>query len=331
MNSFKYLFGEPQDSISLENPSSVIGVIRTLARFYNTINCLDEYKNSLDRKAIGMLKGIYDGMGRTTGKLSNDNQTRTTKPNSAVIVGGQEMPTVDNALFTRFIMLEFYAKNRNHEAYERLKEIEKTELVHITLGFMKYRPNISAEVMVAYKIYREYFKGATEGLAMDDRMIHNATMLITPIFILKDHLDLPYTMEEVATVILDTIVKQHEKISKSTDANIFWNIFSGLVRMGTIKEEIDFRFRDRQILVRISNVYSPYAVQHRHETNTLGLAKESLIWYLENSEAYIGQDKQKFKTGTFDDQGNPKQTTTTCMVFDYDKLNLEIMVEGEGN
>lgn len=328
MNSFKYLFGEPQDSISLENPSSVIGITRTLARFYNTIVCLDEYKNSLDKKAIGLLKGVYDGMGRTTGKLSNDNQTRVTKPNSAAMVGGQEMPTIDNALFTRFIMLEFYAKGRNHGSFEKLKAIEKTELVHITLNFMKYRPNISELALEAYKQWREYYKQATHGLQMDDRMVHNATILTIPLFILQDHLDMPYTMEEVAQVILETIIKQHEKISKSTDANIFWNIFGALVRQGQVKEEIDYRFKDRKLLIRISNIYSFYAVQHRHETNNPGLAKESLIWYLENSDAFIGQDKQKFQTGQHE-AGIPKHTTTTCLVFDYDKLPLDIMSELE--
>lgn len=329
MNSFKYPFGEPQDSISLENPSSIIGVIRTLARFFNTINCLDEYKNSLDKKAIGMLKGIYDGMGRTTGKLSNDNQTRTTKPNSAVICGGQEMPTIDNALFTRFIMLEFYAKNRNHKAYEDLKKVERQELVHITLDCMKYRPNVKEHVHIAHKQWKDWFKASTEGLNMDDRMIHNAALLITPIFILKDHINIPYEMEDVAQIVLNTITKQHEKISRSTDANIFWNIFSALVRRGDIKEGMDFRYRDKQIMIRLSNIYSFYAIQHRQETNMPGLAKESLTWYLENSDAYIGMDKQKFDTGKYTESGQSKMTSTTCMVFDYEKLPIDTRIEEE--
>lgn len=327
MNSFKYLFGEPQDSISLENPSSVIGITRTLARFYNTIICLDEYKNSLDRKAIGMLKGIYDGMGRTTGKLSNDNQTRTTKPNSAAIVGGQEMPTVDNALFTRFIMLEFTAKRRNHEAFQKLKEIEKTELVHITLDFMKYRPQIKEHLQDFYKVYREIYKQKTEGLQMDDRMIHNATLFTLPVTIMQGFMKVPFTNEEIVDAILTTIQSQHEKISKSTDANIFWNIFQALVRKQLLKEGMDYRFMGKKLLIRLSNIYSFYAEQHRHETNTPGLAKESLTWYLENSDAFLGVEKQKFDSGRVDELGNQKMTTTSCYAFDYDQLPLEIMIE----
>lgn len=328
MHSFKLLFGEPQDSISLENPSSIIGTIRTLSRFYNIINCLDEYKNTLDKKAIGMLKGIYDGMGRTTGKMSNDNQTKTTKPNSAVICGGQEMPTLDNALFTRFFQLEFYAKNRNEKAFEELKAIEKRELIHITLDMMKHRSNIQEQALEVYKKWRMFFKDAVKEYNMDDRMIHNAAIMITPYAILSKIVkEMPYDVLEVANVIIEAIKTQHNKIKNSTDGSKFWDIFQALVRQGQLKEGSDYRFKENRIIIRVANIYSFYAVQYRHEMNTPGLDKQTLLYYLEHTDEFITKDKLKFDTGEYDGQGNKKQTTTSCHVFDYKKLNLEIFSE----
>lgn len=326
--SFKYLFGQPQESISLENPSSVVGVFRSLSRFHNAIIHLDEYKNSLDRKQVGMLKGLYDGFGRTVGKFSNDNQTNVTKPNSSVMVSGQELPNIDNALFTRFILLEFNDKNRNVKAFNKLKEVEKKELSGITTEILKLRPQIESFFK---EMAKEYFKYLREKIDshIEDRMLQNMSAILAPISILMDggFLVMPVSKEKLVEISIQVIMKQHEKIGKSTDASRFWDIFAAMARTEIIKEGIDFRFMKGDLLVRMGNIHPVYMKEHRSMFGTPGLDKTTIEYYLQNSEAFRGMEKQKFnKPGTCTPDGRWESQTTSCYRFEFKALNIDMSI-----
>ena len=68
---------------------------------------IDEYKNCIDPVKIEFLKGLYDGTGRSRMNMDLDKKREITSVDSAVILSGQEMPTVDVALFSRTIYLTF--------------------------------------------------------------------------------------------------------------------------------------------------------------------------------------------------------------------------------
>ena len=79
---------------------------------------LDEYKNTVHPDMIGLLKNLYDGIGYERAQMSQDNRTTSNPVLSSAIVSGQDMPTVDPALFTRVILLMF--KNNEFKEEDRL-------------------------------------------------------------------------------------------------------------------------------------------------------------------------------------------------------------------
>lgn len=326
--SFKYLFGEPQDSISLENPSTIVGVIRTLANFSNSVVVLDEYKNSIDKKTVGMLKGLYDGFGRTTGIKSNDNQTKVVKPRSSVFTMGQDMPTIDNALFTRYIMLEFRSIGRNYAAFEALKNMEKRGLTSVTLEVLQHRESLEKQFAAGYKTIYKFLKEEMAEYGIEDRMFLNMASILTPALYLMDNelLRFPFSKEELIQMGMSIIKRQHEQISNSTDANRFWDIFVALVRSGDIKEGFDYKFSKGRLFMRLGNVHPLYMERHRQINNMVGQDKTTIEYYLKNSPAFTGIENHRFKIpASYEGTGRHKQTSpTSAFGFDFAKLDIDL-------
>jgi hypothetical protein len=330
MMSFKYPFGQPQKSLSLENPSTVIGMVRTLANFVNAVVMLDEYKNSIDKKTLGLLKGLWGGDGRTTGVKSNDNQTRVTNPKSAVILAGQDMPTVDNALFTRCILLEFRSKGRDYESYTALKTLEKQGLTGITLEVLTQRPLLTQDYMVAYKTVHQNLKDSVKGEGIEDRMLQNMAQLLTPsiYFIERELLRYPITTEQLYEMAIALIRRQHAQINQTTDSRRFWDVFVGLAThkpMPLVQEGVDYSFRKGQLVIRLGNVHPPYMSAHRSQYNVPGLDKQTLDYYLKHDPAFVEIKQLRFDVPAHLNNGVATRTSpTTAYCFDYAKLQLDL-------
>jgi hypothetical protein len=333
--SFKYLFGEAQDSISLENPSTIVGVIRTLANFSNAVVVLDEYKNSIDKKSLGMLKGLYDGFGRTTGIKSNDNQTKVVKPRSSVFTMGQDMPTIDNALFTRYIMLEFRSIGRNYSAFEALKNMEKRGLTSVTLEVLQHRAALEKTFAAGFQIIYKFLKEEMEEFGIEDRMFLNMASILTPALYMMENglLHFPFSKEELVDMGMAIIKRQHEQISNSTDANRFWDIFVALVRSGDLKEGFDYKFHKGKLYIRLGNVHPLYMERHRQINNMVGQDKTTIDYYLKNSYAFDGIENLRFKIPASADYNGKYKTTspTSAYGFVFDKLDIDLHQTEEEN
>jgi hypothetical protein len=329
VDSFKWLFGKPQDSLSLENPSTVIGMVRTLASFCNSIVCLDEYKNSVDKKTIGLLKGLWDGFGRTTGVKSNDNQTKVTKPLSATIISGQDMPTIDNALFTRVIQLEFLSKGRDYEAYDLLKATEKQGLTGITLEVLSQRPHILAGYRPSYDIILRWLKDTTASENIQDRMLQNMATILAPTLLLMDNglLAFPFTRDELLEMALHIVRRQHQQIAKSTDSSRFWDIFVGMAShkpSPLIVEGVDYKFQGDNLCIRLGNVHPPYLSQHRSQYNVPGLDKTTLDYYLKHDAAFVVKKDMRFEYPAGGDLvGSTSPTSAYC--FNFKALGIDLL------
>jgi hypothetical protein len=330
VDSFKWLFGKPQDSLSLENPSTVIGMVRTLASFSNGIVYLDEYKNSVDKKTIGLLKGLWDGFGRTTGVKSNDNQTKVTKPLSATIISGQDMPTIDNALFTRVIQLEFLAKGRDYAAYEELKLKEKQGLTSITLELLSHRPAVLELYRPTFDVMLRWLKDTTKGEDIQDRMLQNMATILAPALLLLENelLRFPFTKEQLLEIALLVVRRQHQQIAKSTDSSRFWDVFVGMAShkpTPLIVEGVDYRFQGDCLCIRLGNVHPPYLTQHRSQYNVPGLDKTTLDYYLRHDPAFVEQKNIRFQHGTDSKTPGAATNPTSAYCFDFSALKIDLL------
>lgn len=79
----------------------------TVAQCANALVHIDEYKNSIELNRREFIKGLYDGVGRTRMNMDRDKKRETTAVDCGVILSGQEMPTIDIAIFSRLLFLTF--------------------------------------------------------------------------------------------------------------------------------------------------------------------------------------------------------------------------------
>ena len=334
VDSFKWLFGKPQDSLSLENPSTVIGMVRTLASFCNSIVYLDEYKNTVDKKTVGLLKGLWDGFGRTTGVKSNDNQTKVTKPLSATIISGQDMPTIDNALFTRVIQLEFLAKGRDYEAYDLLKTKEKSGLTSITLEVLSLRPAILEGYRPTFDVLLRWLKDTTVTENIQDRMLQNMATILAPALLLLENqlLEFPFTKEQLLEMALVVVRRQHLQIAKSTDSSRFWDVFVGMAShkpTPLIVEGVDYRFYQGNLCIRLGNVHPPYLTQHRSQYNVPGLDKTTLDYYLRHDPAFVEIKNMRFDYPAGGTMGGGRTSPTSAYCFDFKALGIDLLQQNQ--
>lgn len=107
-----------------------------------TANCLvhfDEYKNSIEWRKVELLKSMWDGVGR--GKMK-DGDVERVNVNCGVILSGQEMPTIDPALFTRILHLTVNKTSYTLEERRRfadLMELNRRGVCHLTMEVIAHR------------------------------------------------------------------------------------------------------------------------------------------------------------------------------------------------
>jgi hypothetical protein len=333
--SFMRMFGEAQDSISLENPSSTKSIFRTLANFSNALVHLDEYKNSLGKDGVGMLKGFWDGYGYKRSMFSNDTRTHMTPVLSSVITSGQELPNIDNALFTRYILLQFLnaLKDKVNQSFDNLKAYEKKNLTVITCEVISHRDAIKKHFR---HVYDETFKNITEwfkqaGNPIEQRLVKNISTIMAPVFILMQEnlLKLPFTAEELMAQACAILRDQNALIKNSHDSQRFWQIFEFLARDSKLELNVDYKFRDKYIYIRLGKIHPLYMERHKNMYNTIGLDKTTLEHYLRHDNAFITNEKTlRFQVaGKFNEGKRLRTNPTSCWGFDFEKLGIDIYQE----
>lgn len=317
--SLMYLFGEPQNAISLENASSTKkGVYRKFSQYRNAFIWLDEYKNTIHPDLIGLLKNLYDGIGYERAQTSQDNRTTSNPVLSSAILSGQDMPTIDPALFTRVILLMF-KNNEFQEAdrlnYNNLKAYEKKGLTQITISLLAFREMIETNFVTEYK---KWFSKITEDLKYNDipdRLLKNCAMLLAPCSILSEQAKkaFPFTMEELYAKLVTMVKQQNDLLSDNQEIAVFWEVLEVLSDEGVLLDERDFKFITKDtIAIRFNRVFSAYSEKFRKMNGRNGLDKLTITNYLKNSAAFI-----EVKDGIRFD-GAP----TTAYLFKYKEIGI---------
>lgn len=297
VQSMLALFGEKQDQIMLGGSSTAVGFMRKMAQFINAIVWLDEYKNNLPTKVIESIKNIYDRIGYERGKKDNSFQTESTPITSACVLSGQEMPTIEPALFNRTMLITFSEINRTEEQrelYRSLVKMEKEGLSHLTVGLLAYRDVIADKFQESYEWELREFSTFVGQDEIDERMLSNWSMMITMVRLFSEHLDFPFTVEEFRQQCKDLLVSQFKILQGSDDTSKFWQIIEQLFGAGEILEDKHFKLADKCIDLRIQDIYQLYAeaMHRRRDPNVLD--KSTLENYLQSDAAYLGKKKSSF-------------------------------------
>jgi hypothetical protein len=318
IESMMKLFGQGQKQLMLGGASTVVGFMRKSGQYSNAIVWLDEYKNNLKPQFIESLKNLYDRIGYERGKKDNTFQTESTRIDSAVIVSGQEMPIVEEALFSRFIALITTKPHKTEETiknYNKLKDLEANGLSSLTVYLLRHRTSFSEKFRAMFNIEQRELSKAVNNSEVDDRFINNYASMIASFRIISEVETLPFNVKDFRDLCKKTLMDQFYVLRGSDSLGKWWNIVETLFEQGIIQDERHFKISDKKLYIRVQDVYQHYTEAMAKRKDVGVLDEATLKNYLQNDpKAYLDSVK-KFFGGT----------QKWCLVFKYQELGINLL------
>lgn len=318
LESLMKMFGGGQKQLMLGGASTVVGFMRKSGQYVNALVWFDEYKNNLKVQVRESLKNLYDRKGYERGKKDNSMQTESTSVDSAIAVSGQEMPTGEEALFTRFILLTKLDPEKTvavRKAFKELKDLEKDGLSDITVSLLNLRQLFKDEFKSRYESTVRTFETELKSPEIIDRMVANYAGLVTVADLLQGKFNLPFSLLDFKALCAKLVKEQHYVLKGSDTVGKFWSIVEALFEYDIIKEDRHFKLSDGKLYIRIQDIYQPYAEMMNKRRDDSILDNATLRNYLEhNPQTYIETKKKSFG-GAY----------KWCMVFKYAELGIDLI------
>ena len=324
----------------------------------NAIAHIDEYRNDIEMEKREFLKGMWDGVGRTRMNMDKDKKKETTSVDQAVILTGQQMATADIALFSRFIFLSF-TQTEFTEAeiieFDKLKEIEKLGLTHITHQILRLRGIFQDTFFTNVKEVTEKMRELMGSEIVETRIFNNWLFPLSAYVTLNIHLELPWDVHETIKLAVRLMIAQNKETKKNDDLGNFWKVVQVLISSNMLFDEGDYKVVCKDKLIRTyfengvwgkepvelsgttellylttSRVFSLYKTQCIREGDK-PLPESTIAYYLKNSPAFICETKKESfkkidpKTGQQEENWETKEkkrTSTTALVFHAAKTGL---------
>ncbi len=308
-NSLISLFGQPQKGVGLESTSTPKGFQRKFAQYRNGVVWLNEYKNNIKQVFIAALKEIYDGKAYTRAKMTNDLQTQTIPVNSACMLSGQEMPTIEPALFSRCIMLSFKpGKDRSDtdkKNFQKLKSLEDNNISNITSEILQLRNVMTKEFKSLFENkLSDFFKKTRKEI--DDRFIMNIAILSTTNKLLSPLLNPnnDYFKEILFDrILIENLDAQFNIMEGNDDLGKFWQVVENLASLRLIAPGTAYRYNNSNpdnIYIKIQDIYPLYLKELRMRNDNNVLSRSTLIQYLQNDkQVYVGESKQRMGNASY--------------------------------
>ncbi|TXI14830.1 MAG: hypothetical protein E6Q66_04745 [Pedobacter sp.] len=318
IGSLMRMFGEPQEQIMLGGASTVVGFMRKMGQFANGLVWMDEYKNNLNPKIIESLKNIFDRIGYERGKKDNTFSTESTPISSACIVSGQEMPTIENALFTRCILISMketsFTETQRAE-FRKLQDLEVKGLSCITVELLRYRELFDKQFKSVFEIEQKRLIKAVNNNEVDDRLFMNYAALIATAELIATQVVLPFNLLTFKEDVKQNLINQFATLKGSDDASKFWDVVEHLFNSYKLDEDTHFILKDGYLFLRVQDIYHDYAktLQERRDPNMLD--KATLEKYLESDTKSFVARVRRFFGG--------KQNR--CFQFKYNELGIDLI------
>ena len=321
-----------------------------------TAKCLvhfDEYKNSIEWRKVELLKSMWDGVGR--GKMK-DGDVERVNVNCGVILSGQEMPTIDPALFTRILHLTVNKTSYTLEERRRfadLMELNRRGVCHLTMEVIAHRDRFVQDFPHFCELTRTEVVNciARSGKTISDRMYMNWVVVLASFWTLERILPMPFSYENLLDICVEMLLDQHSITERSDEVASFWNFVHVLYQEGRLHQEGDYRINFRQsrlklhgvsearefsepkniLIIRDRRIIQHYQTDKARSTKQLILSEDDMRKYLERSAPCLGIVKRKFykmnqygmpvkETGEGGTVGRQLYDIDTALAFDYDQV-----------
>jgi len=307
------LFGDLPVGINMTN-TTIAAMADHVSHTRNALCHIDEYKNSVDYEKIEFLKGLWDGVGRSRMNMEKDRKKEMTAVDTGIILTGQEMTTADNALFSRVIFLSVSQSKFSDEEkanFDNFKKLEQQGLTHLTSLLLSFRSYIKDNFVEQYNLALEDVLRKIEKHKIEDRILKNWVVPLAAFRCInaQDSICFPFTYPKVVEVFAQMISHQNDKVIAGNEVSDFWNTYQELFSAGFIEHRYDLRIKFvpelrcvqqhylRKIRVLFINPIRIFSLYAQSKKNNLEkrLPKDTLQYYLQNSEEYLGTQQIRFK------------------------------------
>ena len=328
--------------------STVPALNETFAALSGGLVMVEEYKNELSFEKLELLKGTYDGTGRTRVNMRDpDKQKEVTSVDCGIIMTGQEMPTADTALFSRTIFLQYKRTVFSEEEEKKMNQLlrmRENGLTHLTLAFLDFRSIIEKCFVESYQEVMNEINTKLAGALIEPRSKKNWAIPLAVYKILENKIQTDLSYHQVLNIAIEGIRIQDLYCHTTSDVGNFWKIVQYMFQEGVLIEGGDFSIKvdtkktgsPIEVLylqrTRISLLYLEYSNKLRMKT----IPEETMRFYLEQSAAYIGEKVCNYKMyvkGTErytrpEDcrEARPLRLAVRSFVFDYSMLVKEFQI-----
>jgi len=321
----------------------------------NAVVHIDEYKNSIEYEKIEFLKGLWDGAGRTRMNMDRDKKRETTTVDCGIALSGQEMPTIDIALFSRLIFITFHKTEYTESEkadFNKLRDVEKKGLTHLTNQLIACRKYVDDDFIKNYNACTGDIQDTLKAEIIEDRLFRNWLILLATFKTIQDYIQVPFTYNELLNICVDGIRRQNGETKRNNELSNFWSIFEYLVKDGLLEHGVDFHVRfktklkttkidvefkqaKKVIIINHTKIFQLYR-KHGKVASEKILPIPTLQYYLQNSKEFLGMLKsvafmnrdgitrQLMEEVATDGTTKKKTQVTTAYVFDYEMLELSV-------
>ena len=349
--SLMAMFGKRQTEFNIHNGTKP-GLAKHLELFCNALAFVDEYKNSLDFDKIETLKSIYNAIGRSRMNMDKGGQKETTAVNQAVILAGQEMPTIDIALSSRVIFLQFTSKkgltSQQKDDFERLQKMERDGLSHITVYFLKHRKQFVENYRDNYTRTMSDFMEVFEKQQIDDRVVRNMVTVCAAFRTMEKWFEFSFSYDALLKRGIEVVRNHNDQLTRSDEMGVFWSmmeamfdenaiidkwhfVLSHVTGLTTNKGKLSFPEGKRVLKLKFQVIAKMYS-EHMRKRGEKPLPIDSLRYYLETSKPFIGIERAcKFTRKDWDPAEAKiveKKTVTSAYCFDYDMIGINMDRQG---
>lgn len=340
--------------------STIASLSDHISKTRNAVCHIEEYKNSVDYDKIELLKGAWDGTGRSRMNMDKDKKKEVTNVDCGIVLTGQEMPTADIALFSRVIFLSFDRDKFTNEEKERFSELEVIQrdgLTHITNEILTYREKFIEHFKGNFDTAHEELKKLIDESSIETRLWRNWLIVIASIRTLYHLRDLPFKYSIALEAIAPLIVRQNHETKANNDVSNFWDIFVYLVTTGILEHGYHYKIYvtdklktdkyevntiKKYIAIDMKTALQEYSA-HSKRAGIKPMPISSLDYYLKNVPEFLGTQSCRLKVSPknkadrnqlveYPGHGNDDETKVAsflkrCHYYDYEKLNLDIESE----
>lgn len=212
----------------------------------NTLVVFDEYKNDLDIRKIGFLKGIWGGGGQTKKNTVSDGMATQTIVTTGLALCGQDKPTQDMALYTRLLFLAFTKTSFNQTErmrYEDLVSVCNMGLTHLTVEILKHRELFEKNFPDTYGLTKRELAARMENEDIHDRIFGNWVIPLATFRTLETVLNLPFSYNDLFETAVNGLRNQNELAQESSEVADFWSNLQGLQTSGKCIDGTHYRIR----------------------------------------------------------------------------------------